>query len=337
MISNKHHHQIITAFLGLSILLTSAFTPQKEPNNAENDPGVQAAGQSVFLPLALKSESTQQSSQEWSTTAGNPQRTSWISEEVRGDIPSGSFRVIWYRPIEAYIPQNVQIITSNGIVYVATSRGLYALDANSGNIKWRFDTELPLGNSPTVQSGVVYVGGYDRKIHALNASTGVQLWEFSGAQAGYSTNPLVVNGLVIAGNRDGYMYAIGAYGSGQSGQLVWKYKTGGPIHLSAAYKNGVVYFASNDNYAYALDAYSGALKWKSQKLIGDGYQSYWPVIFTDPNTNKDLILFSTASGYRWASSPGEGDIESWQELFSNALFRNSDTLGPVVSLSDTWA
>jgi hypothetical protein len=336
MKSNNNLSLFLATFLCISVFLTTGYTPIEKQNSEEIAPGAQDAGWSIFLPLTVKSSGVQQTSQGWSTSAGNPQRTSWISEEVRGDIPSGSFHALWYRPIEAYIPQNVQVITSNGVVYISTSRGLYALDANTGSVKWRFDTELPLGNSPTVQDGVVYVGGYDREIHALNAATGAQLWAYSGAQAGYSTNPLVVNGLVIAGNRDGYMYAIGAYGSSQSGQLVWKYKTGGPIELSAAYKNGVVYFASNDNFAYALDANTGVLKWKSQRLIGDGYQSYWPVIFTDPATNKDLVIFSSASSYRWVSSPGDLDIEPWQDLF-NALFRSSDTLGPTVSINDSWA
>ena len=185
---------------------------------------------------------------------------------------------------------------------------LYALDAGNGSVRWRFDTELPLGNSPTVDGGVVYVGGFDRKIHALNALNGTHLWSFDGAQAGYSTNPLVVEGKVIAGNRDGYMYAVGAQGTPKQGQLIWKTQAGGPIVLSAAYKNGVVYFAANDNYGYALRADNGALVWKSQKLPGDGYQSYWPVIYTDPTTQKDLVIFSAASAYRNGSDPGDDDI-----------------------------
>ena len=64
----------------------------------------------------------------------------------------------------------------------------------------------------------------------LARSTGTQLWEYAGALAGYDTNPLVVDGLVILGmtNRDGNLYAIGAHGTSQQGQLVWKYQTGGP-------------------------------------------------------------------------------------------------------------
>ncbi|MFU8773273.1 MAG: PQQ-binding-like beta-propeller repeat protein, partial [Anaerolineales bacterium] len=195
---------------------------------------------------------------EWSTAAANPQRTSWTSEEV-----SGNMQVEWYRPIEAYISQNVQVIASQGLLYISTARGLYALSAENGAVAWRFDTEMPIGNSPTVYHGVVYVGGYDRKLHALDATSGKWLWSFDQASAGYSTNPLAVDGRIFAGNRDGYMYAIGAQGTPQQGQLLWRYKTDGPINLSAAYQDGVVYFASNDNHAYALRAEDGQLMWKS--------------------------------------------------------------------------
>ena len=294
-------------------------------NNFNSQPSHVEDSGIIYLPLVSRS-----GSESWPTVAGNPQRTSWTSEGVSGNIYEGSIHVEWYRPIEAYIPQNVQIIASNGLLYIATARGLYALDAANGSVRWCFDTELPLGNSPTVDGGIVYVGGFDRKIHALNALDGAHLWSFDSAQAGYSTNPLVVEGKVIAGNRDGYMYAVGAQGTPLQGQLVWKFKAGGPILLSAAYKDGLVYFAANDNYAYALRADAGTLVWKSQKLPGDGYQSYWPVIYTDPTTNIDLVIYSAASGYRWASSPGENDKEpgpdpSW------------DTIGPVVTINEPWA
>jgi outer membrane protein assembly factor BamB len=234
---------------------------------------------------------------EWSTVAANPQRTSWVPGEV-----SGNLHVVWYRPIEAYIPQNSQVIASNGLLFISTARGLYALDAENGEEVWRYDTELPLGNSPTVEGGVVYVGGYDRKLHALDAQTGASLWSFDGAQAGYNTNPLVVDGRVFAGNRDGNMYAIGAHGTSRQGQLLWSYKTGGPINISAAYKDGVIYFAANDNHAYALRADSGALVWKSEKLPGISYQSYWPVIF------QDKVVFSVAHGYRMGLEPGTKSV-----------------------------
>ena len=236
---------------------------------------------------------------DWAMVAANPQRTSWTPEEVTGRL-----QVAWYRPIEAYIPQNSQIIAANGLLYVSTSRGLYALNADTGAVAWRYDTEMPLGNSPTVDGDVLYVGGYDRKLHALNALDGSHLWAFSGAKAGYNTNPLVVDGKIFVGNRDGKMYAIGAQGTPQQGQLIWQYDTGAPIHLSAAYKDGTIFFAANDNYAYALDANDGHLVWKSAKMPGAQFQSYWPVVF------QDKVIFSVAHGYRNDLAPGTRSVDN---------------------------
>lgn len=292
-------------------------------------PIVQTSGQATPPPVIDGGEG-------WPMVGANPGRTSWTPEEAVGQM-----HIEWYRPIEAYISQNTQIIVSEGIMYLSTSRGLYALNAANGDVLWRFDTEMPLGNSPTVDNGVVYVGGYDRKLHVLNAQTGEHLWSFDGALAGYDTNPLVVGGRVFAGNRDGYMYAIGAQGSPNQGQLLWKYKTGGPIHLSAAYKDGVIFFAADDNYAYALRVATGALVWKSAKLPGDGYHSYWPVIY------RDKVVFTAALSYRHELEPGMMNVEdvsgspygNYAYMEKEDLFPGEPTgsvLGPLVSGQD-WA
>jgi len=273
---------------------------------------------------------------DWATVAANPQRTSWTSEQV-----SGNLQVAWYRPIEAYISQNTQIIAAHGLLYVSTARGLYALNAGDGSVAWRYDTTMPLGNSPTVDGNVIYVAGYDRKLHALNALNGTPLWEFAGAKAGYDTNPLVVDGKIFIGNRDGTMYAIGADGTPQQGQLIWAYDTGAPILISAAYKDGTIFFAANNNYAYALNTTDGHLVWKSGKMPGAQFQSYWPVVF------RDKVIFSVAHGYRNDLAPGTRSVPhpdgntfaSVKQMQLADIFSNG-TEGQIIGNevpSQTWA
>lgn len=282
----------------------------------------------VYLPV-ITGNQTVTGVGDWPTVAANPQRTSWTPTEV-----TGLTNVEWYRPIEAYIPQNVQIIAAHGLLYLSTARGLYALNAENGTVAWRFDTELPLGNSPTVDNNTLYVAGYDRKLHALNALTGQHLWSFDGATAGYATNPLVINGKVYVGNRDGNMYAVGAQGTAQQGQLIWQYNTGGAILLTAAYAENTIYFASNDNYAYALNANTGNLVWRSNRLPGEGYQAYWPVIY------RDKVIFATTPGYR-NGSPGLGSVghEKYHDLERHEIFGSAPDgaiLGATVP-GQSWA
>lgn len=294
----------------------------------------------IYLPVVKREID---SGTEWSTVAGNPQRTSAIKTSVTGNL-----HVEWYRPIQAYIPQNAQLIAAADQIFVTTSRGLYALNATSGNVNWQFDSDMPIGNSPTVQDNVVFFAGFDRKVHALNAYTGATIWEFSGAQAGYDTNPLVVEGKVILGNRDGNLYALDA----TTGALLWKYYVGSAIRYSAAYKDGVVYFAANDNSAYAVNI-DGTLKWKSQKLPGDGFQSYWPVIYHDSAINQDLVVYSGSVGYRFDLGPGTLSVQCldygsttnyvpcdsvrfYNDLIFGPNASATTPVGPTVQVSSSW-
>src|SRR5437867_3994237 len=131
-------------------------------------------GKCLFLsiPVILYVSRVMQPSQvfaDWPTVGANTSRTSWTTEQVKLAQRQNE-QVVWYRPIEAYIPENVQIIAANNLLYIATARGLYALNAATGAIAWRYDTEMPLGNSPTiftrfVGKSVAYFAGFDRKVH----------------------------------------------------------------------------------------------------------------------------------------------------------------------------
>ena len=266
---------------------------------APNPPQDPSATNKIYIPAVNKpATATPLSSSDWPMLAGNVERTSWNTEEVRGGLS-----VAWYHPIEPYIPTKVQPIAANGKIYVSTASGLYTFNASNGSLAWVYPTELPLGHSPTIATingtSVAFVGGYDRKIHAIDAITGQDIAGYTAynAGAGFDTNPLVINNVIYSGNRDGYFYAINAV----TGGLVWRYKTDGPIFYSAAYKNGVVYFASNDAFGYALNATSGSLIWKSQKLLGSGFHSFWPVIYTNKSSGKDYIIFTSGTNLKYSA------------------------------------
>ena len=253
----------------------------------------------VVLALLWSEGALAAAEQGWVMAGANPQRTSWVPEEV-----AGRFQPVWYRPIEPYISQNVQIIAAEEKLFISTARGLYALNAADGETAWVYPTEMPLGHSPTWQDGVLYVGGFDRRLHCVDAATGKRLWTFDGAGAGYRTNPLVAENLVLLGNRDGAFYAIHAHATPKQGTLAWKYQTEGPINCSAAYKDGLAYFASMDMRCYALHAADGKEKWKTEKLHGAGFQSWWPVIW------RDRIIFVTGHNYRNGQRPGSESCEA---------------------------
>jgi hypothetical protein len=308
---------------------TSSMEGLNEPNSPVSDNDLPEDVYQIYLPLVSSKTPFQIGdwSSGWSMAGANPERTSWTAEEVKG-----SLKPIWFKPFEPYILQRVQIVAAHGNLYISTAKGLYALDAATGADKWVYPTEMPLGHSPTVYKDMVIVGGFDRQLHAINALNGQKIWTFQ-AGAGFDTNPLVIDGKVFVGNRDGFFYAVIAEGD-NAGKLVWKYQTQGPIHYSAAYKNGVVFFASNDSHAYALDAQSGKQVWKSAKLPGAGFHSWWPVIY------RDYVIFSGSYNYRFGSELGASSMRilDMEGVYPNYSEDPRGTLvGPLGKESGDWA
>jgi len=57
---------------------------------------------------------------------------------------------------------------ANGIAYVGSDDGnVYALDATTGMKVWNYTTFGPVWSSPTVVNDIVYVGGDDHNVYAL--------------------------------------------------------------------------------------------------------------------------------------------------------------------------
>ncbi|MFE5936164.1 serine/threonine-protein kinase [Streptomyces sp. NPDC056470] len=142
---------------------------------------------------------------------------------------------------------------TGGGVYLADYLGtVYALDATTGQDRWRIATESRQSIEPVlVVDGNVHVGS-GSALYTLDAVTGTPKWRF--AAGGELTGaPVVADGRVHFGSADHVLYTLDATG----GQLRWKLATGGEITGSPVARGGVVYACSKDRCVYALDAVKG--------------------------------------------------------------------------------
>ncbi len=68
---------------------------------------------------------------------------------------------------------------AGGMVYFGSGDGnVYALDAGSGALRWKFHTGNVVHASPAIANGALYVGSWDTYFYALNAASGKELWKF---------------------------------------------------------------------------------------------------------------------------------------------------------------
>jgi outer membrane protein assembly factor BamB len=96
---------------------------------------------------------------------------------------------------------------ANGFVYIGSTGHLYALDEKTGEMRWEFAAGT-VDSSPAISEGVVYFGSWDKKLYAVDAVSGAELWSY---ELGGTTTapPAVIDGFVYIGCQDFNLYAIG--------------------------------------------------------------------------------------------------------------------------------
>src|SRR5438445_516898 len=97
-------------------------------------------------------------------------------------------------------PQKLGVV--NGKVYFGSGDGnVYALDAQTGVLLWKFATKDVVHSSPAVVDRTVYIGSWDSHLYAIDTETGQQRWTFKSGdddvihnQVGFQSSPAVVDG-----------------------------------------------------------------------------------------------------------------------------------------------
>ena len=196
----------------------------------------------------------------------------------------------------------------NGVVYFGGGDGgVYAVDATSGVLQWKFATGDVVHASPAVAGGVVYVGSFDGNLYAIDAATGQQKWVFHGGQdpaihnqVGFQSSPAVVDGVVYVGCRDAHVYAIDA----ATGRRKWDYPTSKSwVNVTPAMRDGLVYAATSDSSRFmALDARTGRLRFNFDA------KAY---VFSSPALAGSLAYFGSHNGRLYAVNAKTGAL-AWQ-------------------------
>ena len=222
----------------------------------------------------------------WKFATGGERRFS--ARHLHGMEPAAE---IMPDPFDVFLSSPV---IADGLVYFGSGDGnVYALDAATGALRWKFHTGNVVHASPAVSNGMLFVGSWDSYFYALDAKTGAQRWRFKTGedhdinnQVGIQSSATVVDGTVYFGCRDSHLYALDA----ASGAKRWAFSTGSSwVVSSPSVRDGTVYFATSDSgLVQALDARTGAMVF-SQAF------AHWP-FFSSPTLAGDLLYIGSNHG-----------------------------------------
>lgn len=207
-----------------------------------------------------------------------------------------------YPPASQTIPDAWDIFVSspavdNGKVYFGSGDGnVYAVDAQTGVLQWKFPTKDVVHASPAVVNNTVYIGSWDSYLYAIDADSGQQKWAFKTGedptihnQVGFQSSPAVVDGTVYVGCRDAHLYAVDA----ATGHKKWDYPTSKSWVIGTpTVRDGVVYVGTSDSARFmAIDAKTGRLR---SNFDGKAY------IFSSAALAGDLLYVGDHNGKLYA-------------------------------------
>jgi eukaryotic-like serine/threonine-protein kinase len=231
------------------------------------------------------------------------------------------------------LSRTVVFLASFGAVTVMNAQSMFRGDAtHSGTytgpaprqfhrVKWKFPTGDRVISSPVFKDNVIYFGGDDGNVYAVDVASGRQIWK-RATNGPVPATPAIADGTVYTGSYDGKFYALNA----KTGAVKWKFATDGErrfeakglhgwqpksqaiadpfdIFLSSpVVANGSVYFGSGDGNLYALDSATGDLRWKFK--TGD-------VVHASPALADGVLFFGSWDSYFYAVDASTGR-EKWR-------------------------
>nr|WP_315195310.1 PQQ-binding-like beta-propeller repeat protein [uncultured Flavobacterium sp.] len=250
-----------------------------------------------------------------------------------GEKWSGEISFLGLKPVDQYMDDLWDFFLStpvinpdskNPSVFFGSSDGnVYALNANTGQLKWKFETKASIHCSPVLYKKTLYIGSWDANLYAIDIETGKERWKFeTGTQLGFKgieSTVAVANDMVYFGARDPFLFALNA----ETGKLVWKYDAGYSwIISSAVVDNGVVYVGTSDTFALlGLDAKNGK---ELFRFKANGYVYSSPAIAGDTAyfgdfTGNFFAVNTKSSGKEWNSFSTKNRKSFASEILNNNL------------------
>jgi alcohol dehydrogenase (cytochrome c) len=191
--------------------------------------------------------------------------------------------------------QDSQAVAVNGTVYVTSSYNhVWALDGRTGEIKWKYDRELPADVFPelccdVVNRGVavygnkVYLATLDAHLVALDNATGKVVWDkqlgdYTSAET-FTIMPMALRGKIILGTSGaeygvrGWIEAVNA----DTGEQVWKTYT-----VPAAGEPG------SETWGGESYKYGGGSAWITGSYDAQSNTIFWPVGNPGPDFDRHV-------------------------------------------------
>lgn len=163
------------------------------------------------------------------------------------------------------------VIFQHNVIIGSADGHLYALDAASGKVQWKYNAGAVVRATPTIDGNACYVGDVNGMFHKVDVKTGVLAWksatrgfQYDNEKFGYDRKAIigaaaVAGKHVIVGSRDGNLYAFNR----QTGDSSWvfSYGTSWVISTPLIIDESVIVGTSDGRFVNAIAHQTGTEQW----------------------------------------------------------------------------
>ena len=189
------------------------------------------------------------------------------------------------------------LLCSNGLVFAGSSRGtLHALDASTGEEKWRYETGGSITGSPNVlgvdaassRSRLVLLDQSEGALHGLDVANGKLLWKTEGVER-CDGSPGIGAGRIVFGS---CLAALHVYSA--DGKHLKNIEVGGDGQIAGgvAVEGKFAYAGLREGALVCVDMESGMLVWISDESEDQ--------TFSTPAVTEKLVVYSSDDGFVYA-------------------------------------
>ena len=243
---------------------------------------------------------------DWLMAGGSPEQKNISSYELAPPL-----QIVWDYDIEAGVGYN-GIAVSDAVVFVNSLAGeMICIDvASGGKIGKLGFLGKDAGTTPLIlgiNCIVTYAGDDKYSIASYNMLEGERNWR---KNYGYiQTSPVYKDQSVYFGSLKGTEYKI----NDSTGNLIWKYYSGEPIHSTCAVTDDYVLFGTDKGSFCCLNADNGLESWKI-KIDAP--------VYSTPLVNKETVYFGADDSNYYAINVNNGSVR-WSKNMKTKIVSGS--------------
>ena len=147
---------------------------------------------------------------------------------------------------------NAPAVRDDRVYFGTLGGGVLGIDWRAPKVVWTYAVprrKQEYKSSAALAEGLVVLGGQDRQLHALDAATGEERWNFP-TKSDIESSPVVVDRRVFFGGKDGRVYGLVVAG----GETAWEYESGSEFVASPAVAYGKLVIGDVDGVMYCFGA-----------------------------------------------------------------------------------